>query len=73
MGAVAVIGEGVRVRGYALAGAAVRTAATDEEVAAAWSDLPEDVACLILTEAAHTALAARLHERPDLLWAVVPD
>jgi vacuolar-type H+-ATPase subunit F/Vma7 len=73
VGAVAVIGDGLRVGGYALAGAAVRAAATAEEAAAAWSDLPEDVACLILTEAAHTALAARLHERPDLVWAVVPD
>lgn len=73
MGAIAVIGEGVRVRGYALAGAAVGSAATDHEIVAAWDALPDDVACLILTEAARTALAARLHERADLLWAVVPD
>jgi hypothetical protein len=69
----AAIGEDVRLRGYALVGAELHAAAGAEEVAAAWERLPEDVACLVLTRAAHTTLAARLPERPDLVWAVVPD
>ena len=73
MGGIAAIGEHVRLRGYALAGAELHAAASDGEVAAAWEELPDDVACIVLTEAAHTALAARLYERPDLVWAVVPD
>ncbi len=73
MSAVAAIGEQVRLRGYALAGAELHCAAGDQALAVAWEQLSDDVACLVLTQAAHTALAARLHERPDLVWAVVPD
>ena len=70
---VAAVGEEVRLRGYALAGADLHAAAGEEQLAAAWERLPDDVACLVLTRAAHTTLAARLRERPDLVWAVVPD
>ena len=67
------IGDGTRLRGYGLAGAEVRSAAGDEDVLAAWETLPQDVAFVVLTPAARAALGARLTERRDLLWAVVPD
>lgn len=73
MAGVAAIGEPVRLRGYTLAGAEFHSAAGEDELAAAWEELSDDVACLVLTRAAHTTLAARLHERPDLIWAVVGD
>jgi vacuolar-type H+-ATPase subunit F/Vma7 len=46
---VAVIGEELRVQGFALAGAAVYPADTEEEARRAWHSLPADVAVLILT------------------------
>ncbi len=73
MAAVAAIGDRLRLRGYTLAGAELHPATGEDDLVAAWEQLPDDVACLVLTRAAHTALAARLHERPYLVWAVVPD
>lgn len=73
MGRVAAVGEDVRLRGYALAGAELHAATGETELAAAWELLSDDVACLVLTRAAHAVLAGRLRERPDLFWAVVPD
>jgi vacuolar-type H+-ATPase subunit F/Vma7 len=73
VGGVAAIGEHLRLHGYALAGAEVHAGADEDELAAAWEKLPDDLACLVLTKAAYTALAGRLQERPDLVWAVVPD
>jgi vacuolar-type H+-ATPase subunit F/Vma7 len=73
VGGVAAIGNHVRLRGYALAGAELHTAAGEEDLAACWERLPEDVAFLVLTRGAHAALAERLRERPELVWAVVPD
>jgi vacuolar-type H+-ATPase subunit F/Vma7 len=68
----AAIGEDVRLAGYALAGVEVLSAEDAAAAVAAWDRLPGDVACLILTPAAHTALGERLAERPQLIWAVVP-
>jgi hypothetical protein len=73
VGHAAAIGEDVRLRGYALAGVELHAAGSADEVAAAWERLSKDVACLVLTRAAQTVLAPRLRERPDLVWAVVPD
>jgi vacuolar-type H+-ATPase subunit F/Vma7 len=53
---LAVLGERVRVEGYALAGAMVCPADDPAEVRAAWRDLPPDVAVVILTPAAARAL-----------------
>ena len=58
--------------GYALAGVDVHAAEDAEAVRSAWEGLPEEVACLILTPAAHEALGARLDERAGLVWAVIP-
>jgi hypothetical protein len=73
MGGVAAIGEHVRLCGYELAGAELHASTGELDSVAAWEKLPEDLACLVLTERSHAALAGRLHERPDLLLAVVPD
>jgi vacuolar-type H+-ATPase subunit F/Vma7 len=72
MSRVAAIGEEPRVVGYRLAGAQVHVAADAADAEAAFETLEEDVACLILTPAAHSALAPRLPERPYLVWTVIP-
>jgi len=83
---VAVIGDGVRVSGYALAGALVCPAANREEARAAWAALPPDIAVVILTAdaaawlaglagpAAATAAGGRagLPRRRDVLPVVLP-
>ena len=71
MSAAAAIGEHVWLAGYALAGVQVHPAEDRAAADEAWERLPADVACLILTPAAHAALAARLSERPALVWTVV--
>ncbi|MGZ4307303.1 MAG: V-type ATP synthase subunit F [Solirubrobacteraceae bacterium] len=73
MSLVAAIGESARVAGYALAGVAVHAAGDAEAVREAWKALSNEVACVIMTSAAHSALGARLDERPDVIRAVVPD
>lgn len=45
----AVIGEAVRIAGFALAGALVLPAEDAEQARAAWRALPDDVAVLLLT------------------------
>lgn len=57
MARVAVIGEDVRVQGFALAGATVCPASGSTEVHAAWEGLAEDVVVVVLTAAASHALA----------------
>jgi vacuolar-type H+-ATPase subunit F/Vma7 len=57
MARVAVIGEEVRVLGFGLAGALVCPAPDDDAVRAAWRVLADDVAVVVLTPAAATALA----------------
>ena len=49
MSRAAVIGEALRVQGFALAGALVYPAESPDEACAAWQALPPDVAVLILT------------------------
>jgi vacuolar-type H+-ATPase subunit F/Vma7 len=68
----AAIGEQARVTGYALAGVEVLAAENAEAVRAAFAALGADVACLFVTTAARRALGARLDERPELVWAVIP-
>lgn len=72
MSRVAAIGEETRVVGYATAGVLTLAAAGPDEARRAWDDLPGDVACVLLTPAARAALGARLGERPDLVWTVLP-
>ena len=72
MSCAAIIGEELRVQGYALAGAVVRAA--DEQAGAlrAWRELPGDVAVVVLTAKAAAWLADELSRRPDLLPVVMP-
>lgn len=66
MGRVAVLGESVRVQGYALAGALPIVAESPEETKEAWSNLARDVELVVLTPAAAAALgdSVRLHRVP---------
>lgn len=66
------IGNELRLGGYALAGVEVRHAASPAEVEAAWAELDEEAALLVLTREAHAVLEALLAERDDLICAVVP-
>ena len=52
MAQVAVIGTAARVAGYALGGAVVLAAETDEEVTTAWHGLTPDVQVVIVTKEA---------------------
>jgi vacuolar-type H+-ATPase subunit F/Vma7 len=83
---VAVIGEGVRVQGFALAGALVFAAESPAGARDAWRSLPPDVEVAVLTPAAAawladalaragSALPARdaLPRRPGVLTVVMPE
>ncbi len=70
MGRVAAIGAEVAVQGFGLAGALVIPAEGAESVRAAWRNLPDDVAVVVLTPAAAAALDVELHTGP--LVAVLP-
>lgn len=69
---IVALGEESLVGGYALAAVRVVTAERPDEVVAAWEQLPEGAAVLLLTPMARAALAGRLDERPCLLHAVLP-
>ncbi|MGZ4201368.1 MAG: hypothetical protein ACXVRH_04840 [Thermoleophilaceae bacterium] len=73
MSTVVAIGEPVRLAGYAMAGVDVRGAGDASAAEAAWDGLSDDVACLILTPESHASLGRRLAERPEIVWAVVPE
>jgi hypothetical protein len=83
---VAVIGEGVRVQGFALAGALVFAAEDQAAAQAAWRSLPTDAEVAVLTPAAARWLAdalsgdsgmhrsrAALPRRPGVLTVVMPE
>lgn len=72
MARVAVLGEQVAVAGYALAGAVVLPAEDDAEVRAAWADLPEDVAVVVLTPHAAEVLGDAARDRLQPLTVVIP-
>ncbi len=82
---VAVIGEGVRVQGFALAGALVFAAEDPGAARAAWRSLPPDVEVLVLTPGAAAWLREALGRgdttrsprdtlprRPGVLTVVMP-
>ena len=60
MAGVAVVGEQVRVQGFALAGALVAVADDAAAVRSAWDALGDDVAVVVLTPRAADALADQL-------------
>ena len=69
---VAVIGDELRLGGFALAGAEVHDAPDAAAALAAWEALPEDVSLLVLDAEAARALADRFPERPELLRVEMP-
>jgi vacuolar-type H+-ATPase subunit F/Vma7 len=69
---VAIIGEELRVQGYALAGAVVRAADDEASVRRAWRELPGDVAVVLLSARAASWLGGELAGRPSLLPVVMP-
>jgi vacuolar-type H+-ATPase subunit F/Vma7 len=71
MATAAVIGEALRVQGYALAGASICPADGPDEAAAAWDALLPGTALVIMTASAAAWLADRLQQRPDVLTAVM--
>jgi len=72
MGGVVVLGEAVRVEGFALAGATVLVAEVPDAVCRTWDSLPDDVAVVLLTTNAAAALADGAAPRKDVLTAVMP-
>jgi vacuolar-type H+-ATPase subunit F/Vma7 len=72
MGQVVVLGEPVRVMGYALAGV-LAIEAEGEQVVRAWASLPADTSLVVLTPAAARALGpAVLDRRRDALVVTMP-
>lgn len=70
---IVAIGEQERLRGFKLAGMDVDVAEDPADARAAWEALPPDVGLVILTPAAHAALAAsELDPRGQRLSVVMP-
>lgn len=65
------IGDARRLAGYGLAGTLVMDAATPAEVERAWSRVG-DAGLVVLTPESHAVLEARLDDRDDLVWVVLP-
>jgi len=68
----AVIGEAMRVEGYALAGAVVYPAEDADQARAAWRSLPSDIAVVVLTARAAAWLGAAPQRRDGVLPVVMP-
>ena len=72
MSLAAVIGEAVRIEGFALAGALVLTAEDAEQAHAAWRSLPAGTAVCVLTAQVAIWLGDAPRSRPGVLLAVMP-
>ena len=72
MGLLVVLGEAARVDGFALGGATVIEAEDAEAVRLAWNALPDEVAVVVLTGNAATALDAGTTPRDRVLRVVMP-
>ena len=73
VGCVVVIGSQPQVVGFALAGARVLIAEDPDQIREAWQTLGDDVAVVLLTEAAAAVLADdRLHRRSTLSVVMPP-
>jgi vacuolar-type H+-ATPase subunit F/Vma7 len=68
----AVIGEAVRVQGYAMAGAVVYPAEDADQARAAWRSLPPDIAVVVLTARAAAWLGEAPQRRDGVLSVVMP-
>ncbi len=72
MSTIVAIGATYELEGFALAGVKVIAAATDAEVAHAFSVLDDEVGMVILSPAAAKALGSAVAARRDVLTAVMP-
>jgi vacuolar-type H+-ATPase subunit F/Vma7 len=72
VGTVVALGSGHVLDGFALAGASVVNATTDDNLVRAWEALGEDVGLVILSTEAARILDSHLQNRPDVLTVVVP-
>ena len=72
MSTVVALGDDHRLEGYALAGATVVHAATDDQVRRTWHALGSDVGLVVLDRRAADAIQSVRDERPDVLTAVLP-
>lgn len=73
MSEVVAIGEEALLDGYALAFVEVIAAGDPSAVREAWESLEPEVELVILTPAAHEALAPQLRGEPRVMWVVVPE
>jgi vacuolar-type H+-ATPase subunit F/Vma7 len=72
MSRAAVIGESVRVEGYALAGAVVYPAENADQARTAWRTMPPDIAVVVLTARAAAWLGEAPQRRDGVLQVVMP-
>ena len=72
MSRAAVIGEAVRVEGYALAGAVVYPAENADQARTAWRTMPPDIAVVVLTARAAAWLGEAPQRRNGVLQVVMP-
>jgi vacuolar-type H+-ATPase subunit F/Vma7 len=72
MSRAAVIGEAVRVQGYALAGAVVYPAEDADQARAAWRSLPPEIAVVVLTARAAAWLGETPQRREGVPSVVMP-
>ena len=72
MTTVVALGEDDRLEGFALAGATVIGATTDEELRSAWERLGADVGLVIMSAHAAHVLEPALGDHADILTAVLP-
>jgi vacuolar-type H+-ATPase subunit F/Vma7 len=72
MSRAAVIGEAVRVEGYALAGAVVYPAEDADQARTAWRTMPPDIAVVLLTARSAAWLGEAPQGRDGVLQVVMP-
>jgi vacuolar-type H+-ATPase subunit F/Vma7 len=72
MSRAAVIGEAVRVEGYALAGAVVYPAENADQARTAWRTMPPDIAVVVLTARAAAWLGEAPQRHDGVLQVVMP-
>ena len=72
MSRAAVIGEAVRVEGYALAGAVVYPAEDADQARTAWRTMPPDIAVVVLSARAAAWLGEAPQRRDGVLQVVMP-
>jgi len=72
MARAAVIGEAVRVEGYAMAGAVVYPAEDADQAHAAWRSMPADIVVVVMTARAAAWLGVVPQQRDGVLQVVMP-